>query len=106
MKLYVNCSTCRERIYLTFDEPILERDNIFHSFSLICSSCKSKDFFTNQDVLAEVDSLDAPTGAIIGGLLGFILGPQGALIGVGLGGVIGAKTKERDLKDVRRFNRS
>ena len=106
MKLFVNCAACREKIYLTFDNHIHDRNNISPSFSVICSNCGTKEIFANRSVIAEENGLDAPAGAILGGLIGLVLGPEGGLIGAGLGSLAGANAKENDNKAVRRFNRS
>lgn len=95
-----------ERVYLTYSNPIIERRDISPSFTIICPKCNSQEFFSNRDVYAEPDAPDATSGAIIGGLIGLLAGPEGAIIGAGIGAMIGAGTRERDQAAVRRFNQS
>lgn len=106
MKLYVTCRTCRERVYLTFDTPVSERNDIPYTFFVSCPTCNSQDTFTNRDVYAETDAPEAASGAIVGGLLGLILGPEGALIGAGLGSIVAGNSRENDIRAVRGFNLS
>ena len=106
MKFYVTCRMCKETVYLTFDTPISERNDIPYTFVISCPTCNSQETFTNRDVCAETDAPEVASGAIVGGLLGLILGPEGALIGAGLGGAIAGNSKENDIKAVRGFNLS
>lgn len=106
MKLYVICRITGEKVYLTFSNPIIERRDISPSFTIICPKCNSQEFFTNRNVCAESDVADATSGAIIGGLVGLLAGPEGAIIGAGIGTLLGAKARETDLRAVRRFNQS
>jgi hypothetical protein len=106
MKLFVICRNYREKVYLTFNNPVFERRDISPSLTVTCPRCNSQEFFSNRDVYAEPDASDATSGAIIGGLIGLLAGPEGAIIGAGIGGMIGAGARERDQNAVRRFNQS
>ncbi|MEL4304416.1 glycine zipper family protein [Methanococcoides sp. LMO-2] len=105
MKLYVIC-TCGEKIYLEFDSPIRLRSDLNSYMTVKCPRCRNRRRITNRNVYAEKSSSDATTGAIIGGLIGLLAGPEGALIGAGLGSLIGADSNKNDDNAVRRFNRS
>lgn len=111
MKLFVICRNYREKVYVTFNNPVFERRDISPSFTIICPKCNSHEFFSNRDVYAEPDAPEATSGAItsgaiIGGLIGLLAGPEGAIIGAGIGGMIGAGARERNQNAVRRFNQS
>lgn len=106
MKLYVICRNCREKVYLKFTNPVYTRSDIRDGFYVLCPKCNFKEFFSNRGLYAETDASDATSGAIVGGLIGLLAGPEGAIIGAGIGSVIGAGAREKDQNAVRRFNQS
>ncbi len=57
-------------------------------------------------VVAEGDSNNLATGAVIGGLIGLLGGPIGLLIGGGLGTVIGGEEDKGESQKVNFFNQS
>lgn len=62
-------------------------------------------FHVNQ-VYAVANAKNIGPGAIIGGLIGLLLGPEGLIIGGLLGGAIGNEDDQKDSKKVQQFNQS
>jgi len=108
MRLYINCSHCKSKIILqsaakTRRELALQWGN---NFTINCLHCHFQVYYSVQDVFAETISNNAPGAAIIGGLIGLLIGPEGALIGSAIGGGIGYKIDEIEKKMVESFNNS
>ena len=59
-----------------------------------------------NEVFAEKVSTNSIPGAIIGGLVGLLLGPEGVIAGAAIGGAIGFGTDSDENKRVNIFNNS
>lgn len=103
MKLFVNCQTCNFKIFI--NHPAKVRQEFPQSFEIICSNCGSRHVYDAWQVIAE-GGLTTESGALLGGLLGLVLGGAGALAGAILGGLVGRNTQAQDEIDVARFNNS
>jgi DNA-directed RNA polymerase subunit RPC12/RpoP len=108
MQLYLHCPNCDRKIILkseakTRHELAIQFGN---SFFITCPHCQHQSLYNVQNVFAETDQKIAATGAIIGGLIGLIFGPEGALIGSAIGGAGGLARDEEEKKAVQRFNNS
>src|ERR1017187_7015108 len=109
MQLYINCPTCNKKIIL--DSQAKTRQELALNwggweFVINCPHCVTGLRFHVSHVGAEPKITNAAPGAIIGGLIGLLIGPEGALIGSALGGAIGLGTDETERKMVRDFNNS
>ena len=62
-------------------------------------------YHVNQ-VYAVTTSNKTAAGAIVGGLIGLLLGPEGLIIGGALGGVLGNSDDQTDIRRVKLFNQS
>lgn len=65
-----------------------------------------QDFFSVNQVYAEVDNNDTISGAVLGGLVGLLGGPIGLLIGGVAGGLVGKNREDEETIKVKRFNSS
>ena len=100
MRFYVNCSSSKEKIYITFQKEPQTRSDIPVNFNLKCQNGQVEGF-TNNDVSAEV-GMEPIAGAVLGGAL-FLIDPLIGLFG-SLIGAIGVATKEEN--KVKKFNNS
>ena len=108
IRLYIYCSHCRSKIILqsaakTRFELASQWGN---NFAINCPHCHVQVYYSVQDVFAETISNNAPAAAIVGGLIGLLIGPEGALVGSAIGGGIGYKLDEIGKKMVEQFNNS
>ncbi|MFZ5500925.1 MAG: hypothetical protein ACOY58_03320 [Candidatus Micrarchaeota archaeon] len=103
MRLYVVCRKCNTKIY--FRSEAKTRHELPHHFELSCNVllCRHKEIYTPGDVIAE-PNLSASSGALLGGLIGLVGGPEGAIICGILGAGIGEKIERDEHEAVRRFN--
>ena len=62
--------------------------------------------YTINDVTAEAENSGAPSGIIIGGLIGLLAGPVGAIAGSTIGGLIGNSNDSQESENVKTFNTS
>ena len=106
MQLYINCPHCRKKVILKSEAKTRSELAVQwgYSFNIDCPHCHLQSSHTVQDVLAESSSNNAPGGAILGGLIGLIIGPEGALIGSAIGGAIGYKSDADEKRMVQLFN--
>ena len=65
----------------------------------------NENYHVNQ-VYAVANTNNIAPGAIIGGLIGLLLGPEGLIIGGLIGGALGNTDDQKDLKKVQQFNQS
>lgn len=108
MRLYVN-GYCGHKIYLSIVANT-RRDLIKQlggrSFTLQCPVCKQRDTYDVNDVFAEEGDTAIPAGAILGGILGGLIGgPAGLIIGGLLGAGAGGSGDAAEREKVNRFNR-
>lgn len=108
MQLYLNCPHCRKKIILKSEATTRNELSIQwgFSFSIDCPHCHQQNAHSVHDILAEPSSNSAPGGAILGGLIGLLIGPEGALIGSAIGGAIGYNSDSNEKKMVQHFNES
>ena len=59
-----------------------------------------------HQVIAETDTNNTATGAIIGGVIGLLAGPFGILVGGVLGGALGNENDNTEIGRVNYFNHS
>ena len=71
-----------------------------------CPHCQFQGYYSVYNVFAESSSNNAPVGAIIGGLIGLLAGPEGALLGSIIGGGLGFGGDQNERNMVNRFNNS
>ncbi len=104
MRLYVICRHCNQKIY--FNSPAKSRRELPAFFQLKCPNvtCQQTNLYNSFEVYAE-PALTATSGAVLGGLLGLLLGPEGAVGGAILGGAIGKAKEQEEKEAVERFNR-
>ena len=108
MQLYLHCPNCRRKIILRSVAKTRYQlaSQWGRNFSLICPHCKFNGFYNVNNVYAEASPKSAAAGAIIGGLIGLIFGPEGALIGSAIGGAGGLAKDEDERRMVQQFNDS
>ena len=108
MQIYLPCSNCNKKILL--NSPARTRGELASiwgdHFHIACPHCNYQGLYSVTHVYAEVRDKSAAAGAIIGGLIGLLLGPEGALIGSAIGGAGGFAKDEEEKKKVQRFNES
>lgn len=108
MQIYLNCPHCRKKIILKSEAK--NRNELAiqwgSSFSIDCPHCHQQSIHSVLDILAEPSSNNAPGGAILGGLIGLLIGPEGALIGSAIGGAIGYNSDANEKRMVQQFNES
>jgi len=108
MEIFTNCIYCNVKIKL--DTHAINRSQLANEwgehFVLSCPNCHQHASYLTTKVFAENNSKSAPAGAIIGGLIGLIFGPEGAFIGSAIGGAGGLSKDEENRKKVERFNNS
>lgn len=92
------------KIYVTFAYPVERRSDIPYQFTVFCEICNEELYFNSQDVRAEIGTDSTLGGALVGGALGLVVGPQGALLGAIIGGLLGANTNSDDQRKLHRFN--
>ena len=108
MEIHTNCAYCNSKIILgsqaiTRNQLAMEWGN---DFMIVCPNCNKASTHNVQNVQASGNTSSAASGAIIGGLIGLIFGPEGALIGSAIGGAGGLSKDEEARKKVERFNQS
>lgn len=108
MQLYLLCCNCNRKVILSSTAKTrTELANQWgYNFYINCPHCGVQGYYNVRNVFAETSTNTAPVGAIIGGLIGLIFGPEGALIGsiLGGGGGFGLDQNERNM--VTTFNNS
>jgi len=110
MKLIIpHCKNCRAPILLS-----LKANNrgsmrmLLHGdyFRVQCGTCTQQDIYSVNDVIAQEDSNETATGALVGGLVGLLGGPLGVFIGGGIGAMIGNGSDTEERNRVKNFNES
>ncbi len=106
MRLYVIDRLTNQKQYLSL---------IANSRSELATQLNHINFYLNEkpnivysvnEVMAEKDTHYSVPGAIVGGLLGLIIGPEGIILGAAIGGAIGFSTDKNDEQKVATFNSS
>lgn len=108
MQLVVNCKHCNHKIILSSNAKSRAalRDQLGLRFTLSCPICKEFVSYDVHDVIAESNSGKASSGAVLGGIIGLLFGPEGALLGSIIGGAAGFTSDEKDKALVLQFNES
>ena len=107
MRLYIpNCSHCYNKIYLNILPSSRQelRQTFGSYFQITCPKCNTTAIYDIAQVCAEIDQNIVPATAILGGLIGALLGPEGAVLGGILGVGVGAAAAEEDKRKVIQFN--
>lgn len=101
MRVFVECSSCEERIYL--DEIKERRSDYPPILGLSCSNCNHEDTYKREQLEAEPSDGAAAAGAILGGVAGTLAGPIGVALGAGIGGALGSNADQEEKEKVERF---
>lgn len=101
MRVYVECKSCDEEIYL---EEVHEDPSRYPTpLQLKCSNGHLHRY-KKRDLKAEKGGSALAAGAIVGGLAGAVGGPAGVAIGASVGSALGANKDQEEEELVEQFN--
>ncbi len=102
MRLYVVCPNTRQKIYLS--NVVEHRSQLIPWFTLSCPHEPGIFHqYSSNDVFPEAEAGSLIGGAIAGGLVGLLGGPEGIVLGGMIGAAMGASKEEEERKKVQRF---
>lgn len=106
LRLFVYCKnpSCRSKFYISSHAKI--REQLLSNFYLTCPICHQILVYYPKDVFAESSEISTAGGALLGGLVGLLLGGIGAIFGTLVGGILGGTREKRDAEAVAEFNNS
>jgi hypothetical protein len=108
MKIYYNCKSCNNKIYLSSSAQTRQQlsETWGNYFTVTCKTCHTPNEVHVNSINAEITQGNTPyvTGAG-GGLVGAIAGPIGVVIGLLSGGIAGSVALSKDKEAVNRFNK-
>jgi hypothetical protein len=102
MRLFVLCPNTKQKIYLT--NVVEHRTQLIPLFTLSCPYEHGLYHqYSSNDVIPEAELGSLTSGAIAGGLVGLLGGPEGIIIGGMIGAALGASKEEEERRKVQRF---
>lgn len=103
MKLFVYCPTDGTKIYIPSNARA--RRDLPAGVTVNCpGTCRQQYDYPRQAVFAEPSNL-ALGGAVAGGALGLVVGPEGAAVGALIGLLLGGSAQNADRAAAEAFNR-